>query len=85
MRFDCIHCRKATTKPQSVKGAFLRMLTEILTSEDLVLEEYHTDNGYDESFDVVDISLSSTYRNQNYRIDIKCDDGIEKKQLYFLP
>ncbi|MEQ3144880.1 hypothetical protein, partial [Phocaeicola coprocola] len=25
--FDCIHCRKATTKPQSVKGAFLRMLT----------------------------------------------------------
>ena len=29
MRFDCIHCRKATTKPQSVKGAFLRMLTEI--------------------------------------------------------
>ena len=28
MRFDCIHCRKATTKPQSVKGAFLRMLTE---------------------------------------------------------
>ena len=28
MRFDCIHCRKATTKPQSVKGAFLRMLTD---------------------------------------------------------
>ena len=25
--YDCIHCRKATTKPQSVKGAFLRMLT----------------------------------------------------------
>ena len=30
MRFDCIHCRKATTKPQSVKGAFLRMLTCLL-------------------------------------------------------
>ena len=30
MRFDCIHCRKATTKPQSVKGAFLRMLTQKL-------------------------------------------------------
>ena len=30
MRFDCIHCRKATTKPQSVKGAFLRMLTDNL-------------------------------------------------------
>ena len=29
MRFDCIHCRKATTKPQSVKGAFLRMLTVV--------------------------------------------------------
>ena len=29
MRFDCIHCRKATTKPQSVKGAFLRMLTNV--------------------------------------------------------
>ena len=25
--FSSIHCRKATTKPQSVKGAFLRMLT----------------------------------------------------------
>ena len=36
MRFDCIHCRKATTKPQSVKGAFLRMLTmkeDLLSSE----------------------------------------------------
>ena len=32
MRFDCIHCRKATTKPQSVKGAFLRMLTLIAMS-----------------------------------------------------
>ena len=31
MRFDCIHCRKATTKPQSVKGAFLRMLTQNLS------------------------------------------------------
>ena len=29
MRFDCIHSRKATTKPQSVKGAFLRILTEL--------------------------------------------------------
>ena len=33
MRFDCIHCRKATTKPQSVKGAFLRMLTSIFTQQ----------------------------------------------------
>ena len=32
MRFDCIHCRKATTKPQSVKGAFLRMLTDKLST-----------------------------------------------------
>ena len=27
MRFDCIRCRKATIKPQGVKGAFVRMLT----------------------------------------------------------
>ena len=33
MRFDCIHCRKATTKPQSGKGAFLRMLTKIKERE----------------------------------------------------
>jgi len=33
LRFDCIHCRKATTKPQSVKGAFVRMLTFIVLSE----------------------------------------------------
>lgn len=25
MRFDCIRYRKATTKPQSLKGAFIRM------------------------------------------------------------
>ena len=28
MRFDCIRCRKATTKPQGLKGAFIRMLTD---------------------------------------------------------
>ena len=27
MRFDCIRCRKATIKPQSVKDVFVRMLT----------------------------------------------------------
>ena len=35
MRFDCIHCRKATTKPQSVKGAFLRMLTFVICGTDI--------------------------------------------------
>ena len=39
MRFDCIHCRKATTKPQSVKGAFLRMLTEIVVDNEKVKRE----------------------------------------------
>ena len=39
MRFDCIHCRKATTKPQSVKGAFLRMLTEIVVDAEKVKRE----------------------------------------------
>ena len=37
MRFDCIHCRKATTKPQNVKGAFLRMLTKNIEPND----DYH--------------------------------------------
>lgn len=37
MRFDCIHCRKATTKPQSVKGAFLRMLTALQLDDILLL------------------------------------------------
>lgn len=27
MRFDCIRYHKATTKPQGLKGAFIRMLT----------------------------------------------------------
>jgi len=27
LRFDCIRCRKATIKPQSVKDVFVRMLT----------------------------------------------------------
>ena len=39
MRFDCIHCRKATTKPQSVKGAFLRMLTIVVDAEKVKREE----------------------------------------------
>lgn len=29
-RFDYIRCRKATTKPQGVKGAFIRMLTVLV-------------------------------------------------------
>ena len=28
-----MHCRKATTKPQSVKGAFLRMLTNKIKTD----------------------------------------------------
>ena len=40
MRFDCIHCRKATTKPQSVKGAFLRMLTIVRQADRLAQQRY---------------------------------------------
>ena len=34
---NCIHCRKATTKPQSVKGAFLRMLTYKWSKEGIMI------------------------------------------------
>ena len=38
MRFDCIRYRKATTKPQGVKGAFIRMLTQKIFHCEIVVD-----------------------------------------------
>ena len=79
MRFDCIHCRKATTKPQSVKGAFLRMLTE---KEAINFFKYATSEIIRFAFLLTDESLTSlakkvpdllTYSDENGIIDYNND------------
>ena len=54
MRFDCIHCRKATTKPQSVKGAFLRMLTKQFNKFLEIAQSMYIVNSDKKNNDVID-------------------------------
>ena len=61
MRFDCIHCRKATTKPQSVKGAFLRMLTVIPPNiNGMFIRGYHIKFRYVVVFIVIIVTWAVT-------------------------
>ena len=59
------------------KSEFQKIVDEIVTSESVVLEEYSTQNGYDESFDIVDMSLVQGRRNY-VQHELKYDDGTEK-------
>lgn len=59
------------------KSEFQKIVDEIVTSESVVLEEYSTQNGYDESFDIVDMSLMQGRRNY-VQHELKYDDGTEK-------
>lgn len=54
---------------------FQKIVNEIVNSENVVLEEYSTKDGYDESFDIVRISC--TYRHK-YEFQLKYDNGSEK-------
>lgn len=67
----------------AVEEQFQKIVDTIVKSEDLIIEDYHNENGYDESFDVTDISIDLTgrYNRRQYHIDVKYDDGTEKTLL----
>lgn len=61
----------------NAKSEFQKIVDEVVTSESIILEEYSTRDGYDESFDVVHMYLmggSRKYINH----ELKYDDGTEK-------
>lgn len=61
----------------NAKGEFQKIIDEVVSSESVVLEEYSTENGYDESFDIVDICLTGSRRSY-VQHELKYDDGTEK-------
>lgn len=61
----------------NAKSEFQKIVDEVVTSESVVLEEYSTQNGYDESFDIVDMSLIQG-RRKYIQHELKYDDGTEK-------
>lgn len=61
----------------NAKLEFQKIVDEVVASESVVLEEYSTQNGYDESFDIVDMSLMQS-RRKYVQHDLKYDDGTEK-------
>lgn len=66
------------------KEEYEKVIKEISKSEELIVEEYQTDSGYDESFDITCIQNDVPYqRKRAYRVDIKRDNGTE--QTLMLP
>lgn len=61
----------------NAKSEFQKIVDEIAKSESVVLEEYSTQNGYDESFDIVSMNLMQGRRNY-LQHELKYDDGTEK-------
>lgn len=61
----------------NAKSEFQKIVDEVVTSESVILEEYSTRDGYDESFDVVNMYLMGG--NRKYiNHELKYDDGTEK-------
>ena len=61
----------------NAKSEFQKIVDEVVTSESVILEEYSTHDGYDESFDVVHMYLMGS--NRKYiNHELKYDDGTEK-------
>lgn len=56
---------------------FQKIVDEIESSENVILEEYSTESGYDESFDIVDMCLMQA-RRRYIQHELKYDDGTEK-------
>lgn len=59
------------------KNGFQKIVDEITVSENVVLEEYSTANGYDESFDITKMCLMQN-RRKYVQHELKYDDGTEK-------
>lgn len=56
---------------------YQKIVDEIVVSESVVLEEYSTENGYDESFDIADMYISGSSRSYVTH-ELKYDNGTEK-------
>lgn len=66
----------------NAKSEFQKIVDEVVASESVVLEEYSTQNGYDESFDIMGMTQSS----RNYvQHELKYDDGTEKTLILPAP
>lgn len=61
----------------NAKSEFQKIVDEISVSESVVLEEYSTANGYDESFDITNMSLMQN-RRKYVQHKLKYDDGTER-------
>ena len=61
----------------NAKSEFQKIVDEVVASESVVLEEYSTQNGYDESFDIMGMALMQSRRNY-VQHELKYDDGTEK-------
>mgnify|MGYP000801798358 CR=1 FL=1 len=56
---------------------FQKIVDEIVQTDIVVLEEYSTENGYDENFDVTDIHITGS-RKHYFTHELKYDNGVEK-------
>lgn len=65
------------------KAEFQKIVDEIVGSEDVVIEEYSTANGYDESFDVLSIYPKDTrsFSHAFYGFELHYDDGKGKELI----
>lgn len=61
----------------NAKSEFQKIVDELTVSENVVLEEYTVENGYDESFDITDMCLIPA-RRKYVQYELKYDDGTEK-------
>jgi MinD-like ATPase involved in chromosome partitioning or flagellar assembly len=61
----------------NAEAEFQKIVDEIIVSESVVLEEYSTKNGYDESFDVTDMYRAGSRRHYVAH-ELKYDNGTEK-------
>ena len=61
----------------NAKEEFQKIVDEISASESVVIEEYSTEKGYDESFDITDMYLMQN-RRKYVQYELKYDDGTEK-------
>lgn len=61
----------------NAKPEFQKIVDEVVESESILLEEYSTENGYDESFDIVEMCLTGSLKSY-VQHELKYDDGTEK-------
>lgn len=61
----------------NAQSEFQKIVDEVAISESVVLDEYNTQNGYDESFDIVNMRLTIG-RKKYIQHELMYDNGMEK-------